>query len=68
MVYFSHAHNGHREQQVITDRQVCNSYASEWLAEMREIESEGERTPAQSDPHPVVMDEATPSLLRKQAA
>jgi hypothetical protein len=47
----------------------CNDSASaEWLAAMREIETEGEITPAQTDPHPAVMDEQTPALLRKQAA
>jgi hypothetical protein len=39
-----------------------------WIAEMLEIETEGERTPAQTDPHPAVMDANTPALLRKQAA
>lgn len=47
---------------------IDNFDTTAWLAEMREIETEGERTPAQTEPHPVVMDEATPSLLRKQAA
>lgn len=41
-----------------------DSSTAEWLAAMRELESEGERMP----PHPVVMDESTPMLLRKQAA
>ena len=46
---------------------VNDSATAEWLAAMREIESEGERTPAQ-EPHPVVMDASTPALLRRQAA
>lgn len=47
---------------------TCESSSTEWLAAMRELETEGERTPAQSDPHPAVMDESTPALLRRQAA
>lgn len=48
---------------------MVDSYNFEaWIAEHIAMETEGERTPAQTDPHPVVMDEATPSLLRKQAA
>ncbi len=39
-----------------------------WLAIQLADETEGSRTPAQTDPHPVVMDESTPALLRKQAA
>lgn len=39
-----------------------------WIAEMLKIETEGQITPAQSEPHEVVMDENTPALLRKQAA
>lgn len=46
---------------------VNDSATGEWLAAMREIESEGELTPAQ-EPHPVVMDASTPALLRRQAA
>lgn len=45
-----------------------DSCSLEWLAAMRELETEGERTPVQTDPHPAVMDESTPALLRKQAA
>jgi len=45
----------------------CDSSNAEWLEAMREIESEGELTPAQ-EPHPVVMDASTPALLRRQAA
>jgi hypothetical protein len=39
-----------------------------WLAAMLEMETEGERSPAQVNPHEVVMDERTPALLRRQAA
>jgi hypothetical protein len=47
----------------------CNDSASaDWLTAMREIETEGERSPAQTEPHPAVMDEQTPALLRRQAA
>ena len=47
----------------------CNDSASAaWLTAMREMETEGERSPAQTDPHPAVMDASTPALLRKQAA
>jgi hypothetical protein len=45
-----------------------DSASAEWLAAMREMYCEGERTPIQAEPHPVVMDEQTPSLLRRQAA
>lgn len=44
----------------------CNDSAcAEWLAAMREMESEGER-PVQ-EPHPVVMNIFTPMFLRRQA-
>lgn len=47
----------------------CNDSANaEWLKAMREIYTEGERSPCQRDPHDVVMDASTPALLRKQAA
>lgn len=45
-----------------------DSASPEWLAAMREMYCEGERSPAQSDPHPAVMDASTPVLLRRQAA
>lgn len=45
----------------------CNDSASvEWLAAMREMETEGEITPIQAEPHPVVMDPYTPAFLRRQ--
>lgn len=47
---------------------IYDSATADWLTAMRECETEGERTPTQTDPHPVVMDESTPALLRKQAA
>ena len=47
---------------------IDNYDTTAWLAAHREMETEGERTPAQVEPHPVVMDENTPALLRKQAA
>ncbi len=48
---------------------MITSYEFEaWIREHIAMETEGERTPAQAEPHPVVMDEATPALLRKQAA
>lgn len=48
---------------------MIDSYHFEdWIREHIAMETEGERTPAQSEPHEVVMDEATPSLLRRQAA
>lgn len=47
----------------------CNDSANaEWLKMCRADETEGARTPIQTGRHPVVMDERTPSLLRKQAA
>lgn len=49
-------------------RHYCNDSASaDWLAAMREIECEGERSPAQ-EPHAIVMDPSTPALLRRQAS
>lgn len=51
------------------ETKVVDSYNFEaWIAEHIAMETEGERTPAQTEPHPVVMDESTPALLRKQAA
>lgn len=52
-----------------TNIQVLTHYCNDssnaaWLAAYREMESEGERP----EPHPVVMDDATPVLLRRQAA
>jgi hypothetical protein len=41
---------------------------STWFHDLIEWEVDGERTPAQTEPHEVVMDENTPALLRKQAA
>lgn len=47
---------------------VTNANPTEWLREQIAMETEGERTPAQtSEPHEVVMDENTPALLRRQA-
>lgn len=39
-----------------------------WIREMIAMETEGERTPAQTEPHEAVMDMYTPALLRRQAA
>jgi hypothetical protein len=39
-----------------------------WLAEMLAMETEGERTPAQSEPSPEALDIFKPAFLRKQAA
>lgn len=39
-----------------------------WIREQLEMETEGELTPIQAEPHEVVMDENTPALLRRQAA
>lgn len=49
---------------------VTNANPTEWIREQIAMETEGQRSPAQSDrePHEVVMDENTPALLRKQAA
>jgi hypothetical protein len=47
---------------------IDNYDTTAWLREQIAMESEGELTPAQAEPHPVVMDENTPALLRKQAA
>jgi hypothetical protein len=44
-----------------------DSATGEWLAAMREMETEGERTPIQAEPHAVVMDPYTPAFLRRQA-
>lgn len=52
----------------VEDKSIGESATAEWLAAMRAMETEGERTPAQSEPHEAVMDESTPALLRKQAA
>lgn len=53
----------------MTTHFMNDSSTDEWLAAAREWETEGDRTPIQTDPpHDVVMDEATPFLLRKQAA
>jgi hypothetical protein len=40
---------------------------SAWFHDLIEWEVEGERTPAQSEPHEAVMDMYTPALLRRQA-
>lgn len=66
----------HREKwQVIPNLRInplthyCNdSSNAAWLEMCRAEETAGERTPAQTEPHEVVMDASTPSLLRKQAA
>ncbi len=47
---------------------IDNFDTTAWLREQIAMEAEGERTPAQAEPHEVVMDEQTPSLLRRQAA
>lgn len=58
----------HYANQKIRGKSVGRCPTNEWLAVMRELETEGERTPAQTDPHPAVMEQSTPALLRKQAA
>lgn len=44
-----------------------NSEANEYFRELLAWETEGERTPIQTDPDPVVFDERTPAFLRRQA-
>jgi len=45
-----------------------NSEANEYFRELIAWETEGDRTPVQTDPSPEAMDMYTPALLRKQAA
>jgi hypothetical protein len=45
-----------------------NSEANEYFRELIAWETEGDRTPIQTDPSPDVMDIYTPALLRRQAA
>jgi hypothetical protein len=45
-----------------------NDVANEYFRTLIEWETEGEITPAQTEPHEAVMDMYTPALLRKQAA
>lgn len=40
---------------------------SDWFHDLIAWETEGERTPIQSEPHDVVMDIFTPVFLRRQA-
>ncbi len=47
---------------------VDNFDTTAWLREQIAMEAEGEISPAQSEPHDVVLDEQTPALLRRQAA
>jgi hypothetical protein len=49
---------------------TTNFDTTAWLAEMRAMETEGEKTPAQDEraPDEFVMDPSTPALLRRQAA
>lgn len=44
-----------------------DSANAEWLQQMRKIETEGERSPAQAEPHEFVMDPSTPALLRRSS-
>ena len=41
---------------------------TQYFRDLLSWECEGERSPAQSEPHEVVMDSNTPALLRRQAA
>lgn len=52
----------------MTTHFVNDSSNAEWLAEMRAIATEGELSPAQSDPSDDALDIFTPAFLRKQAA
>ena len=45
-----------------------NSEANEYFRELLAWETDGERTPVQTDPPEDVMDIYTPALLRRQAA
>jgi hypothetical protein len=46
-----------------------NSEANEYFRELLAWETDGDRTPIQTDPPPAeVMDPYTPALLRRQAA
>ncbi len=45
-----------------------NSEANEYFRELIAWETDGERTPIQTDPSPEAMDIYTPAPLRKQAA
>ncbi len=47
---------------------IDNYDTTAWLREHIAMEAEGEISPAQSEPHELVMDEQTPALLRRQAA
>lgn len=47
---------------------INDSSTSEWLAEMRAMETEGELSPAQCEPSPDALDIFKPAFLRKQAA
>jgi len=49
---------------------VANSYseANEYFRELLAWETDGERTPVQTDPSPELFDERIPALLRRQAA
>jgi len=44
-----------------------NDEANGYFRELIEWETEGEMTPIQTDPDPVVLDERTPAFLRRQA-
>jgi hypothetical protein len=52
----------------VTTHFLNDSSNAEWLAEMRAIETEGELSPAQSEPSPEALDIFKPAFLRKQAA
>lgn len=45
-----------------------NSEANEYFRELIAWETDGDRSPIQTDPDPAVLDETTPMLLRRQAA
>lgn len=49
---------------------VANSYseANEYFRELIAWETDGDRTPVQTDPSPEAMDMYIPALLRRQAA
>jgi hypothetical protein len=41
---------------------------TEYLRDLLSWETDGERTPIQVDPDPILLDERTPVFLRRQAA
>jgi hypothetical protein len=52
----------------VVSHYVNDSTSAEYLRAALEWETDGERTPVQTDPSPEAMDIYTPALLRRQAA